>query len=156
LLEQANCSLSSDELDRVFVGMASTALQERPIVGGGADRVYHFDLSKAVTGAAAVLAAFGKAVVDPTFVSWITVLASLGQLRGVATRISKPEIAMCVALRDAGALRRGELLARIYADKTETPTEADVDEALRNLEKLGVVEVDSDSVKLKQSVLIRM
>jgi hypothetical protein len=159
LMEQAGCSLNPDEINRVCVAVASTVVsveEGRDVVAGNIDRAYHFDLSKAVPAVAAVLAALGKAITDPTFVSWLTVLASLGQLRGVTMRISKSAIALCVALRGVGKVQRAEALKRVTAATGETLTPEEFAGALHDLDKLGVVEVTGDSLELKERILIRI
>jgi hypothetical protein len=158
LAEQAGCSLIPGDIDRVCVAVASgvVPIDGRDVLVGNPDRAYYLDLSKAVPAVAAVLGEFGKAIMDPTFVSWLTVLASLGQLRGVTTRISKSAMALCLALRGVGTIQRDEALKRVSAATGETLTAETFSTTVHGLTELGVVDVTGDCLELKERIIIRI
>jgi hypothetical protein len=146
---------SVEQLSRVQQALALglTDVDQRGVIVSRADRMVHFDLLKAVTAVATVLASISQVMAAPGYVSWIAVLTSLGQLRGTTKQVSRASATVCLALYGAGQMTRSEF-RKLALCKTMRPKQ--IEAALKELESLGCISTTADTVELEERVLIRL
>jgi hypothetical protein len=137
-----------------------TPLDGRDALAMHNESCFYIDLFKVATSVAAVLASFGKALSDPVFVSWATLLASLAQLRGLTSRVSSNAASICVLLLAAGKVEKLDTLQVKFIAERKRATGNDMGAseflaAVDQLERLGCVQRKDQSLLLKQRVILK-
>ena len=121
-------------------------------------RMVYFDLFKAVTAIAGVLAAGRTLVTGAAPVAALSAIAALGSLQGL--RQSLPSAAghvVCILMHSpARTLSREELKAQFIESYGPSGADEDFDRALQELQSVKAVREEKGKVTLVERILLRL